>query len=238
MQILHNGHMSNDSRMSVAIWKSWLEPLQAIRLLLDAGLDNRQQAVNWLKARLREGALRAAGWHVIWDDDFSAAGHKVASFKVSTWSKIDLIDWQHDFWVSGNYEPSDGYFHDLWEQAIASKLRSPTEFEHGLNRVRFDSGAITEFCGRMAPAVVPAIKAPNAAGRPPKPFWEQLWAFIAASLYLGDLKPQRQADIENAMSEWLVANGHEAGESTVRRASRALWQAIIREEKSNFSPPD
>ena len=53
-----------------------------------------------------------------------------------------------------------------------------------------------------------------------------MWAAIAVDLYLGDLKPKTQADIEAAMHNWLSAREIGASESTVRSRARQLWQAI------------
>src|SRR4051794_3285707 len=36
-------------------------------------------------------------------------------------------------------------------------------------------------------------------GRRPAPFWDGMWASIARDLYQGDLKPQTQSDVEQAM---------------------------------------
>lgn len=66
----------------------------------------------------------------------------------------------------------------------------------------------------------------SSGGRPPKAFWEDLWAEIARQLYEGDLKPDKQVDIENAMNIWLDENGHLAGETQVRERARKLFKTI------------
>jgi hypothetical protein len=63
-------------------------------------------------------------------------------------------------------------------------------------------------------------------GRPPAEFWDDLWAYIGASLYNGDLSPKNQADIEKAMAEWIDAQGHSAATSTVRSRARRLWDRL------------
>ena len=70
---------------------------------------------------------------------------------------------------------------------------------------------------------VPAI---GKGGRPPAPFWDDMWAAIAAALYGGELAPKTQADIEKAMADWIELNGHSAGESTIRGRARRLWDRI------------
>jgi hypothetical protein len=66
----------------------------------------------------------------------------------------------------------------------------------------------------------------NKGGRPQKAFWEDLWVEIARQLFLGDLKPERQADIEKAMLDFVSARGEEVGETTVRDSAKKLWKAI------------
>lgn len=63
-------------------------------------------------------------------------------------------------------------------------------------------------------------------GRPRAAFWDDLWAAIAVALYVGELIPKTQADIERAIADWLDANGHSAAESTIRARARRLWDGI------------
>lgn len=70
----------------------------------------------------------------------------------------------------------------------------------------------------------------NKGGKPLAAHWDGMWAAIAVDLYLGDLKPKTQADIEAAMHEWLSAHDIGASESTVRGRARQLWQAIQERE--------
>ncbi|WP_316161350.1 MULTISPECIES: hypothetical protein [unclassified Bradyrhizobium] len=90
--------------------------------------------------------------------------------------------------------------------------------------VKFDRAAIEKILPVEAvkPEVVPLV----AGGRPPAEWWDDLWVEICRQLYEGDLKPEKQADIEQAMLTWLTAKGHNANESTVRPRARKLWAAI------------
>ena len=63
-------------------------------------------------------------------------------------------------------------------------------------------------------------------GRPPAEFWDDMWAAIAVSLYSGDFQPKSQADVQRAMLEWIEANGHSVGDSTVKARARRLWDRI------------
>lgn len=69
-------------------------------------------------------------------------------------------------------------------------------------------------------------------GRPPAEWWDDLWVEICRQLYVGDLKPKTQSDIENAMLKWLAGKETSAAESTVRGRARKLWQAINAEDKN------
>jgi hypothetical protein len=84
------------------------------------------------------------------------------------------------------------------------------------------------------PSVSPAVamqvslvpKPKNKGGRPAAAHWDEMWSALAVMLYVGDLKPRRQADIERAMKDWLVANGYEAGDTPVRERARVLWSKL------------
>lgn len=67
-------------------------------------------------------------------------------------------------------------------------------------------------------------------GRPRKSFWDALWADVCAQMYLGDLKPKTQADIERAMLDWAVTHGEDLAEQTARERARLLWAAISKDE--------
>jgi hypothetical protein len=81
------------------------------------------------------------------------------------------------------------------------------------------------------PKVLPNADSPptrdkNTGGRPPKPFWDDMWAAICASIYHNELMPTKQVEIESAMSDWIVANGHEAGTTQIRDKARKLFNLI------------
>lgn len=84
----------------------------------------------------------------------------------------------------------------------------------------------------MVPATVPAPSAPAKAavgGRTPADWWDDLLIDICFQHFRGDLKPTKQADVEQAMHQWITARGCEAATSTVRLRARKVWQAIRRE---------
>jgi hypothetical protein len=63
-------------------------------------------------------------------------------------------------------------------------------------------------------------------GRPPAAWWDDLWVEITRQIYVGDLQPTKQADIEKAMMDWAAANGHGGSTGTMRPRARKLWAAI------------
>ena len=70
----------------------------------------------------------------------------------------------------------------------------------------------------------PAATSKNRGGRPFARHWDQMWASVAMMLYEGDLHPTTQADVENAMKEWLSDHGHKSADSSVRSRAQHLWQ--------------
>jgi hypothetical protein len=75
-----------------------------------------------------------------------------------------------------------------------------------------------------ATAVPPVKAAPG--GRPKADWWDDLWIEICRQLYVGELIPKRQADLENAMLEWLAKRGETPSTSTIRERAKKLWAAI------------
>jgi hypothetical protein len=49
---------------------------------------------------------------------------------------------------------------------------------------------------------------------------------MCRQLYVGDLKPKTQADIERAMHQWISDRNESAGETTIRERASKLWRAI------------
>ncbi|MEP0189658.1 MAG: hypothetical protein ABJ311_05940 [Erythrobacter sp.] len=66
----------------------------------------------------------------------------------------------------------------------------------------------------------------NAGGKPLAKHWDAMWADIATQLWSGDLAPKSQADIKQAMFDWLNNQGIDAGDTAVTQRARALWQRM------------
>jgi hypothetical protein len=85
------------------------------------------------------------------------------------------------------------------------------------------------FIHPAAPAMRTSTSAPvqkNSGGRPMARHWDEMWASIAVMLYVGDLKPGTQSDIENAMKEWFARHDLDVGDTPVRERARALWRQL------------
>jgi hypothetical protein len=66
----------------------------------------------------------------------------------------------------------------------------------------------------------------NKGGRPRKDWWDDFWIEICRQIWIGDLQPKTQADLERAMFEWVENHRNaEIGETTVKAAARKLFKA-------------
>jgi hypothetical protein len=113
--------------------------------------------------------------------------------------------------------------------------RNCKQFENA-NEVRLEPSALrrlvgertwaTFFSSRGEEVSTAPVRAKNSGGRPPAPFADDLMCAIWASIYRGDLKPQRQADVERAIKDWTVAQGHDLGDTSAREKARKIWNAM------------
>ena len=78
---------------------------------------------------------------------------------------------------------------------------------------------------RSARSKVP-VAAANTGGRPPASWWDDLWIEMCRQIWVGDLKPDKQSEIESAMKEWTDSQGHDPADSTIRARARKLWAAL------------
>ncbi len=99
---------------------------------------------------------------------------------------------------------------------------------------RFDPLAIDEIADQLGVSTVDgppsALAGTTPAGRPPATFWDDLWVAMAIQLYNGDLQPDRLAEVERAMHDWLSSKGLGAAEMTVRTRARKLFRAYEAEK--------
>lgn len=76
------------------------------------------------------------------------------------------------------------------------------------------------------PAPDVASSKQNQGGRPRKDWWDDFWIEICRQIYEGDLKPKTQAELQEAMHQW-VENHHDGdvGETTIKAAAKKLFKA-------------
>jgi hypothetical protein len=97
-----------------------------------------------------------------------------------------------------------------------------------------DTAARQEQPLAIAPEAAPEIaEKPTApaksTGRRSNERWEDLLIEIAAELYVGNLKPSKQAEIEGAILDWAAKMDFPTSESSIRIRARKIWKLI--EEK-------
>ena len=211
---------------------NWFTPDDAVEGLTGRLEDGPKK--RWLLERLRAGAIIGVARQ-------SQARGMTSSFTrvpPRAWEFLDDDDPQ--FWEFGDVSviiqhPS--------QPTGRGGQTSPTAHRERYLEVRFHPD---DFSGGHRPRVVPpptdtadpareegqqqAIT--NKGGRPAKPFWEDLLVEMFDQLWHGRLMPQTQADIEKAMDSWLIANGHEASERSIRERAKKLWKAWIKESNN------
>lgn len=217
--------MGTESRLTEDVWRTWLEPFHAIKLLLDAGLDDRRQAVDWLKARLGEGALKASGWHPDFDDDLNVTEEFIASYSIRVRRAVGGIPWDHDFWVSGNFAPPD-------EDLSLRVSIQHTGCQYDLVGTRFDPVPIRAFCERYsqptAGNAMPQQTKPLARrGAKRKDWWDHLWIEMIRRIGKGTLKPASQAELERILYDYAVLElNADPGESTLKPMAANLFKFL------------
>lgn len=189
---------------------AWLHPTDVIEHYHQSG-DLKPRSL--VSTMLRDGLLQAAAGQLIID------GHDLglALIPRDLWRFI-LAD---DFWSTARF-------------SISSRRNAHEELRASGYDVRID-GQIRE-----VPRVTPALPqrpvrgasssfTGTKGGRPAARWWDALWIEIARQLYAGELKPDSQVLIEQAMHNWLAAQGIEAGETTIRDRARRLFHALTNE---------
>jgi hypothetical protein len=210
--------MTDEERVRV-LWESSLPPRNAIEEL--GHLRAAQQAERALLLRLTRGELEGiakSAW-------VGSTRHEYYRVPTNWWRNVGLSG---DFWDSGDTEfgvPSDKVRHQNMVVSLFG-VRFPPEQVHELL-----SGTPTSrlTLREIAESVISTQNEPkpkqHPRGRTPNAWWADAWLEIACQLFTGDLQPDKQADIENALLQWASDNGHEMSERTARTAAQKLWNA-------------
>jgi hypothetical protein len=228
-----------DKPLPAAKFGRWLRPAEVLRQLPDETPEEAKQRS--ILRRLADGHIRSVARHSVYEDDKTIGGGDFLPVHQSLWA----FPWRAadtDFWTTGDikftFDPNQ---HDDSGLGLPMVITAdtpppppppppPRYIVRDLLDVRLcPTDVARQFGATVSPPPPPVAKK---GGRPPAQWWDDLWIDIARQLYAGDLKPDNQAVIEKAMLDWLVANGHEAGETTIRRRARRLFEAVSREDQN------
>lgn len=189
----------------------WISAAEAIQLLTPA-LKSAHSARMRICARAHAGLIRARADRFMMDER-SQENFEIP--KLFWWAEGHEALKQD--WEAGDF--------DTWSKET-NHLRA-----FGVSFLRTDIEKLIP-AGSAKPVPAPPATAVGRkpGGRPKHEFWEDLWVEIARQLYVGDLKPKTQADIEAAMHQWISDQGYEAGGTTVRDRARVLWRALEKDE--------
>lgn len=77
---------------------------------------------------------------------------------------------------------------------------------------------------------IPATAKTSAGGRPRKDYWEDAIVEMFDRLFHGTLTPSSQADIEDAMAQWILDKHHDSpSEASVRSRASKVWKVHKKE---------
>jgi len=241
-------------RLSPAEYENWLPPRAALNALKPMSFD---AAASMIIDHARAGLVEAVARLVQFSSDETQDRHYQIISK-RHWAQVRDDDLSNShFWDSGSIkEPSES---TRFERAhgIENDDDPPEIVTLG---VRFDPAGIealkprapSPFSSNSDPGPAPPQLPPSATrddlvgaaeitwlgekpkhagGRPAQPFWEAALLAVARRWHFGDFKPKRQADVQRALSDWLSANGHSAGDTATKERARALWEAFKEEDE-------
>jgi hypothetical protein len=208
--------------------EEWNSAAEAVQLLAPA-LKGEHTAKMTLCKRAHAGMIR------------TRAERFIVAERAADSVEIPAVFWWAEGHAALNQNWRAGDF-DTWVES--HKLHRDLRFSGGkVHLEAFNVSFLRSAVEKLIPAstvspvaqpgqgeVQPATPSPNKGGRPRREFWEELWVEISRQLYVGDLKPKTQADIEAAMHQWISDQGHESGGTAVRDRARMLWRAIEKDE--------
>ena len=96
---------------------------------------------------------------------------------------------------------------------------------HGVHFLKESLGALAPATMATSPSSVPK----NKGGRPPAAFADDLMCAIFGLVHQGDFEPKNQAEVEKAMLDWALRNGHELGVTVAREKARKVFAALTQE---------
>jgi hypothetical protein len=136
----------------------------------------------------------------------------------------------HAWWKDWSYWDDDSFWETgttVFPKRAATGYGGQSSGTTTAYGVRLEANGILLLGGKISsPPPKEAKPEKHPGGRPPNRYWEAVLIEVARQLYTGDLQPNKQVDIETAMHDWLVANGHDPGTTQVRERAKLLWAAI------------
>ena len=148
------------------------------------------------------------------------------------WTQVER-EWPIPVWFWDNFTGADSSSQDWDRGMFSSKGRAPdSRCWISLTGVFFLAESLNVLLPHTVQKASATAPASKAGGRPPKEFWDDLWCAVWAEAFRGDLQPKRQADVEKAMLDWAVGNGHDLSESTVKPLARKMFLAMHSEGKN------
>ena len=231
-----------------AMTERWMDAQDALDLMTVVKAGDRDEAKLALLVLLKSGAIRSIAARYdgnptgLTDLDPDVSYESDGGYYRLSSSDVAL---SNDFWGliewRGPGATVDWHF-GIFSYSYYPRGRNCKQFENA-SGVRLEVGALRRLVGESAwesfnsqsskQASTLSGKAKNTGGRPPAPFADDLMCAVWASIYRGDLKPQRQADVERAIKDWAVAQGHELGDTSAREKARKIWAAMNEEVENH-----
>jgi hypothetical protein len=178
-----------------------------------------ETAIVQLRRELEAGRVTAISHEGIWrNGEESGRAHYLV---VPTWA-----------WPLHDLKPSDDFWDTGFLERGFPKLSPTFNVRDGIKfyDVRFHpSGLAAQGMPTLdepASASSKEVFTPSKGGRPAKPWWDDLWVEINRQIYVGELQPDRQSNIEKAMLDWAETHGGTLSEASARVAARKLFRAL------------
>jgi hypothetical protein len=196
--------------------ETWMSAKAALSYI--SGHMSPSAASRAICARAHAGILRARATR------FTKFAVGVVDFDIPKhfwWAKGEAALKQN--WVTGDFKtwidrkiPLEAYGVKFMREDILAMVGSDAAAVPAEEQPSVDQGSVLDG----------ATIATSRAGRRPDERWEDVLIDIAAQLYLGDLKPMKQADLENAMLDCAAKLKFFPSESSAKLRARKMWRRL------------
>jgi hypothetical protein len=198
-----------DFQLTEVEYRRWTRIRDALDLVASA--MSVHEAAQAITERLRAGLLVASAESVVWDRDPK--------------DRMDLIKIPAAYWRAEWVGNPRSAFWRSGQVTFSSRGGMPSDAERKATcfGLRVDPGGLANLA--PSPAQATTLR-PHPGGRPAWGGWDDLWAEIGAQLYLGNLKPGKQREIEVAMISIAERTADGPKIAVIRTRARKLWKAI------------